>query len=161
MGIISFDTTTVTSAHVARVILKTFLLPLGIGMLLRWVAPALVERIGEPLLKIAGVAMGLSAIGVLAVGFHLIFNVGISSLLAFGAFTLAAILAGYFLGGPDPSDRTSLSIACSSRHIGLALLIGANAPGQHALELILAYLIASAVVSIPYMLMIRKRCEPG
>ena len=146
-----------TPTHVAGVILKTFLLPLGIGMLLRRAAPTLAERIGEPLLKIAGTAMGLCALVALAAGFHLVFEVGLPSLLAFAAFTLAAILAGHLFGGPDPSDRTSLAIACSSRHIGLALLIAANARSQHVLALVVAYLLASAVVSIPYVLWIKKR----
>ena len=156
-SIISLDTPTVTPVHVAGVIFKTFLLPLGIGMLLRWVAPALAERIGEPLLKIASIVMGICAIVALAAGFHLVFEVGLPSVLAFAAFTIAAILAGHFFGGPDPSDRTSLAIACASRHIGLALLIAANARDQHALELVVAYLLASAVVSIPYVLWIRIR----
>jgi BASS family bile acid:Na+ symporter len=155
--IVSLNTNAVTATHVARVILKTFLQPLAIGMLLRWAAPALAARIGEILLKIAGVAMGLCAIAVLASSFRVVFEVGLPSLLAFGAFTLAAILTGHLFGGPHPSDRTSLAIACSSRHIGLALLIAANAPGQHALELVVAYLLASAAVSIPYVLWIKKR----
>jgi BASS family bile acid:Na+ symporter len=155
--IISLDTTAVAATGVARVILKTFLQPLAIGMLLRWAAPTLAERIGEILLKIAGVAMGLCAIAVLASNFRVVFEVGLPSLLAFGAFTLAAILTGHLFGGPDQSDRTSLAIACSSRHIGLALLIAANAPGQHALELVVAYLLASAAVSIPYVLLMKKR----
>jgi bile acid:Na+ symporter, BASS family len=155
-GTISLDTTAVTPAHVAGVILKTFLLPLGTGMLLQWVAPTLAERIGEPLLKIASVVMGICAIVALMASFRLVFEVGLPSLLAFAAFTFAAILTGHFFGGPDPSDRTSLAIACASRHIGLALLIAANARDQHALELVVAYLLASAVVSIPYVLSIRK-----
>jgi BASS family bile acid:Na+ symporter len=156
-GTISLDTPAVTPAHVAGVILKTFLLPLGIGMLLRWVAPTLAERIGEPLLKIASIVMGICAIVALMASFRLVFEVGLPSVLAFAAFTFAAILAGHFFGGPDPSDRTSLAIACASRHIGLALLIAANARDQHALALVVAYLLASAVVSIPYVLWIRKR----
>jgi BASS family bile acid:Na+ symporter len=154
---ISLDTTEVTAAHVAGVILKTFLLPLGTGMLLRWVAPALAERIGEPLLKIAGIVMVLCAIIALASNFHLVFEVGLPSLVAFCAFTIAAILAGHLFGGPDPLDRNSLAIACASRHIGLTLLIAANAPSRRALELVVAYLLASAVVSIPYVLWIKRR----
>jgi BASS family bile acid:Na+ symporter len=156
-GTISLDTPAVTPTHVAGVIMKTFLLPLGIGMLLRWVAPTLAERIGEPLLKIASIVMGICAIVALMASFRLVFEVGLPSVLAFAAFTFAAILAGHFFGGPDPSDRTSLAIACASRHIGLALLIAANARNQHALALVVAYLLASAVVSIPYVLWIRKR----
>ena len=98
---------------------------------------------------IACIAMALCAIAVLASSFRVVFEVGLPSLLAFGAFTLTAIPTGHLFGGPHPSDRTSLAIACSSRHIGLTLLIAANAPGQHALELVVAYLLASAVVSIP------------
>jgi predicted Na+-dependent transporter len=153
---ISLETHTVTPVHVAGVILKTFLLPLVTGMLFRWVAPTLAERIGEPLLKIASVVMGICAIMVLAANFHLVFEVGLPSVLAFAAFTIAAILTGHFFGGPDRSDRTSLAIACASRHIGLALLIAANARDQHALELVVAYLLASAVVSIPYVLWIKN-----
>ena len=138
-------------------ILKTFIQPLAIGMLLRWVAPALAERIGEPLIKISGIVMGLCAIIALVSNFHMVFEVGLPSLLAFSAFTLAAILAGHLFGGPDASDRTSLAIACSSRHIGLALLIAANAPGRRALELVVAYLMASAVVSMLYVLWIKRR----
>ena len=156
-GTISLDTTAVAPSQVARVILKTFLLPLGLGMLFRLAAPALAERIGEPLLKIAGVAMGLCALATLAAGFHLVLDVGLPSLLAFAAFTIAALLTGHLLGGPNPSDRASLAIACASRHIGLALLIAANARGQHALELVVAYLLASALVTIPYVLWIKKR----
>jgi len=156
-GIISFDTVGVTPARVARVILKTFLLPLGVGMLLRLVAPTLSERIGEPLLKISGTIMGLCALAALLAGFHLVFEVGLPSILAFAVFTAAAILDGHLLGGPDISNRTSLAIACSSRHIGLALLIAANAPGKHALELVVAYLLASSVVSIAYIWWIKKR----
>lgn len=151
-GIISFDTSAITPAQVARIILKTFLLPLGLGMLLRLLFPALVEQIGGPLLKIAGIVMGLCAIVVLAAGFHLVWNVGLPSMLAFALFTSVAILAGHLLGGPHPSTRSSLAIACSSRHIGLALLIAANTRGHHALALVVAYLLASTMVSISYIM---------
>jgi len=159
--IISFDTTGVTPSQVARLILKTFLLPLGLGMLIRLAAPALAERIGDPLLKIASAVMALSALAALAIGFRLVFEVGLPSLLGFAAFTLAAIVAGHSLGGPNPSDRTSLAIACASRHIGLGLLIAANVRGQHALALVVAYLLASAVVSILYVRWITKRRAPA
>jgi len=152
--VISFDTTAITPSQVSRVILKTLLLPLGMGMLLRLVAPALAGRIGDPLMKIAGISMAISSIAALFVGFRLVFAVGLPTLIAFAAFTSVAILAGHLLGGPKPSDRTSLSIACTSRHIGLALLIAANARGQQAL--VLAYLLASAVVSIPYVRLVSK-----
>ena len=158
--VIIFDTTAITPLQVAGLILKTFLLPLGVGMLFRLAAPALSERVGDPLLKIASAVMALCALAALAVGFRLVFEIGLPSLLAFAAFTLSAIVVGHLLGGPNPSDRISLAIACASRHIGLALLIAANARGQYALALVVAYLLASAVVSIPYVRWIKKHRPP-
>lgn len=148
---ISFDTTAVTPERVAQVILTSLLLPLGAGMLIRKAAPGLAERVGDPLLKVAGIVMSLCALLALVAGFHLVFDVGLPSIIAFAAFTLTAIAAGHLLGGPDASDRRSLAVACASRHIGLALLIAASARGQQTLALVAAYILASAVVSIPYM----------
>ena len=107
-------------------------------------------------MQVAGVLMDLGVLpqnlgpwvmAVLAIGFRLVFEVGLTLLLAFGTFTLAAIVAGHLLGGPNPADRTSLAIACASRHIGLALLIAANARAPHTLPLVVAYLVASSAIT--------------
>ena len=159
---ITYDTTGVTPAHVAGVILKTFLLPLGLGMLVHFLFPALANKISDFLLKAAGIVMALCALVILAIGLPRVMEVGLPSLLAFALFTVIAILAGHLLGGPAPSDRSSLAVACASRHIGLALLVAANAPGQKALALVVTYLLASSVVSIVYILVlnqIRKKAD--
>lgn len=158
---ITFDTTGVTPAHVAGVILKTFLLPLGIGMLVRFLFPALADKISDFLLKAAGIVMALCALAVLAMGLPKVVEVGLPSVLAFALFTVIAILAGHLLGGPEPSDRTSLAVACASRHIGLALLVAANAPGEKTIALVVAYLLASAVVSIVYILLLKRMRKRG
>jgi BASS family bile acid:Na+ symporter len=155
--VITFDTTAVTPSQVARIILKTFLLPLGLGMLTHLATPRWAERIGDPLMKIGGAAMGLCALVVLVARFRVVFTVGLPSLIGFAVFTLAALAAGHLLGGPTFSTRKSLAIACASRHIGLALLIAANARGPRVLALVAAYLLASAAVLIPYLQWIRKR----
>jgi BASS family bile acid:Na+ symporter len=159
--VITFDTTGVTPAHVAGVILKTFLLPLGLGMLVRFLFPALADKISDFLLKAAGIVMALCALVVLAIGLPKVVEVGLPSLLAFALFTVIAILAGHLLGGPEPSDRTSLAVACASRHIGLALLVAANAPGGKTIALVVAYLLASAVVSIAYILWLKRMRKRG
>jgi BASS family bile acid:Na+ symporter len=154
--IIHFDTTKITPSQVARVLLKPFLLPLGLGMLFRLASPTLAERIGNPLLKIGSAAMALTALTAMVTRFRLIFEVDLLSLLAFAAFTLTAIVAGHLLGGPDPANRSSLAVSCASRHIGLGLLIAAHARGPHTLPLVVAYLLASTVVSIPYIMWTKK-----
>jgi len=154
--IVSLKASVVTPFQVAGVILKTFLLPLGTGMVLRQLCPALAKIISDPLLKVSSIIMGICAIIALATGFHLVFTVGLQSVLAFALFTGSALLAGHLLGGPDLSSRTALAISCSSRHIGLALLIAVNARGQQALALVVAYLLASAMVSMMYVFLMNK-----
>jgi predicted Na+-dependent transporter len=101
----------VTASGVAYIILVSFLVPLGTGMLLSAAAPALSEKLGEPLLKLAGAALGLSALGKLVLGWRLLLDVGAPCYLAFGAFSLVALAAGHALGGPDGRERTSLAVA--------------------------------------------------
>jgi BASS family bile acid:Na+ symporter len=150
-GRIAFETESVTAAGVARVILKSFLVPLGAGMLVRILAPDVADRVGDVLLRVAGAVMGTCALVALAFGFRLVFEVGLPTVLAFAVFTLTALVSGHLLGGPEPQDRTSLAVACASRHVGLALLIATTARGPHTLAYVVAYLLASALVSIPYM----------
>lgn len=154
--LISFNNRVLTPSQVARVILKTFLLPLGLGMFFRLLFPAIAEHINAPLLKISSIVMVLCSTIALALGFRLVFYVGLPSLIAFALFTSIAIMAGHLLGGPDHSCRTSLAIACSSRHIGLALLFAVNARSQNVLSLVVAYLFASGIVSILYIILIKR-----
>ena len=146
----SFEATVVPS-QVAATILKALLVPLGAGMVVRALLPDVAERLGEPLLQWAGIALGLCTVVLLVGGFRLVIDVGLPSLLAFAVFTLAALATGHVLGGPDPGDRTALAVACASRHVGLALLIAASYRGQRTLELVAGYLVASAIVSLPYL----------
>ena len=65
--------------------------------------------------------------------------------------TAVALAIGHALGGPDPADRTALAISCASRHVGIAMLAASTAPGPRTVALVLAYVLASAAVSIPYL----------
>ena len=147
---LSFDPT-ITPMAVAWAIARTFLLPLGAGMVARAVAPGFADRVDDILLKAASIVMVVCAVVLLVAAWRQILAVGLPSLLAFGVFTLAVMGSGHLLGGPDPAHRTSLAVASATRHIGLALLVATGAKGANALPLVAGYLFASAVVSIPYL----------
>ena len=119
---LSFDPT-VTPSAVAVAILKTFLLPLAAGVLVRALAPGFADKVDDNLLKVASIVMGVGALVLIVAAWRHVLTLGWPSFLAFAVFTLAAILAGHLLGGPDPEDRTTLAVTCATRHIGLALLI--------------------------------------
>jgi hypothetical protein len=62
-----------------------------------------------------------------------------------------ALAIGHALGGPDRDDRTALAVSCAARHVGIAMLAASTTPGPQTAAIVLAYVLASALVSIPYL----------
>ena len=136
---------------VALVIAKSFLAPLVLGMLLRWPLSSVAERLSQWLLGAAGAALTAAGLALLALHGGALVAVGVVPLLALVATTLVALAIGHALGGPDPDDRTALAVSCATRHVGIAMLAASTVPGPRIAVLVLAYVLASAVVSIPYL----------
>jgi BASS family bile acid:Na+ symporter len=142
---------TVDPAKVAVVLGKSFLLPLLLGMAARWLLRDASDRISDVLLKVVGIVFSASALTLLATHWQLIAAIFGLPLLALGGFTFAALGVGHLMGGPDPNDRTALAVTCATRHVGVAMVIAAATPGPRTVVLIVAYMLASALVIIPYM----------
>jgi predicted Na+-dependent transporter len=143
--------TDVDIGRLALTIIKTFLLPLAAGMLFRKFLPDWAEKLGDPIMRYAGLVL-LGGAGILIISsFGQIMAVGLPSILAFAGLTLSALAIGHWLGGPDEAQRTSLAVSCATRHIGLALVLAADMKGPGTFPLIATYLFASSLVSIPYI----------
>jgi BASS family bile acid:Na+ symporter len=142
---------TVEPAKVAVVLGKSFLLPLLLGMAARWLLRDASDRVSDALLKAVGIVFSACALTLLATHWQLIAAIFGLPLLALGGFTLAALGVGHLMGGPDPNDRTALAVTCATRHVGVAMVIAAATPGPRTVVLIVAYMLASALVIIPYM----------
>jgi BASS family bile acid:Na+ symporter len=136
---------------VALIIAKAFLVPLVVGMLLRWPLAKVAERLSDRILRVAGAALLVAGLALLVLHWRLLVEVGWIPLLALAGMTAVALAIGHVLGGPDPSDRTALAISCASRHVGIAMLAASTVPGPKTVALVLAYSLASAAVSIPYL----------
>ncbi len=149
----------VETLTIVSTILKTFLIPLGVGLLVREARPAWADRVGEPLIRWAGTALLLAAVLVIGSQWQQLWSIGLPTWIGFAGLTAAALAAGHWLGGPDERDRTSLAVACATRHIGLALLIAASLKESNALTLVATYLFASALISIPYLRWRRRLLE--
>jgi BASS family bile acid:Na+ symporter len=142
---------TVEPAKVAVVLGKSFLLPLLLGMAARWLLRDASDRVSDALLKAVGIVFSACALTLLATHWQLIAAIFGLPLLALGGFTFAALGVGHLMGGPDPNDRTALAVTCATRHVGVAMVIAAATPGPRTVVLIVAYMLASALVIIPYM----------
>jgi bile acid:Na+ symporter, BASS family len=142
---------TLDPATVAGVLGKSFLLPMLLGIAIRWFLPGASARLSDVLLKVVGIIFSACAIALLMTHWQVVGAILGPPILTLGGFTLAALGVGHFLGGPDPNDRTALAVTCATRHVGVAMVVAAATPGPRTVVLIVAYMLASALVIIPYM----------
>lgn len=147
------------SNEVALVLAKAFFLPLVAGMLFRWLFPQLAERLADRLLGIVGAVFMVCVLLLLALQWTLLLEAGWPFVLTLVAMALLALGIGHALGGPHPDGRTALAVACTTRHVGVAVLVAAALPGPRTAVLVAAYIVTSAVITIPYLRW--QRARPG
>ena len=140
------------------------ILPLLLGLFLRRWLPAWAER-AEPFFNKLANLLLLLLVVILVKAFPLLIPFASKNLLALAlmaVMVIASLLIGYLLAGPDPKERTTVSLVTSMRNPGLALLFAQiNAPQMLELKLsILTYLVLTIIFSIPFLNW-RKRLAMG
>ena len=141
----------ISTTTVAWVLAKAFLLPLLAGMLAQWLLPELCERYSDKLMSIAGVLLAVAALILLAIHWQVFAQIHWRDLAVLLLAMILAVVLGHVFGGPNPDNRTVLAVACATRHIGIAVLVAGAFPNTNTLAVVLAYSLASAAVSIPYL----------
>jgi len=146
--------------QVAALIGTTILAPLAAGLLLRavaprWAAPTaiLASRLGTVVLAAGSIAVLVASWPALR---SLILGGALFAMLALAAI---AIGVGHWLGGPDPSDRSTLAIAAAMRHPGVAIAVAtANVPEEPRLTAaILLYVLVAVILTSVYVAVARRR----
>jgi len=152
---------TIDPRHLARQVLTAQLLPLGLGILIRYRWPAGAAWIEPKLARIATVLLALLAVlAIVDIG-QVVVNAGPRIVLAIATVTALALAVGHLLGGPDPATRTAVAISSAIRNPGLALLVATlNAAAPEIIATVLAYLLVSAATVIPYVAW-RRRSAPA
>jgi BASS family bile acid:Na+ symporter len=142
-------------AAVARIMLKSVLAPLLVGLLIRHWVPA-AEKASAKVIAVGGFLLILGAPIVLYGLWPTI-----HTYLRNGVVLMAAVLAviglgvGHFFGGPLPGDRTALAMSTVSRHPAVALAIATSGTLvelklKPVVAVILVYLVVATLVSLPY-----------
>lgn len=147
------------ASAVAWVLAKAFLLPLVAGMLVRWLFPELSARTSDKLMGIAGALLAGAALILLASHWQVFALIHWRDVAVLILAMLLAIAVGHLLGGPGPDNRTVLAVACATRHIGIAVLVAGAFPNSNTLAVVLAYSLASAAVSVPYLFWRNKQSK--
>jgi bile acid:Na+ symporter, BASS family len=139
--------------QVAELLLKTTLIPLAAGMLVRDLLPRL-SKLAPSLLTGGTVFLVAGAIPLLILAWKTLGALaGNGALAALAIFMLAGTAIGHLLGGPVEEERTTLAMATSARHPGLAIAIAAaNFPEEKLLVAgaVVIYLILRLILWIPY-----------
>jgi len=144
---------------VAALMLSTVLVPLLVGMGVRYLWSSFAERAAKPIATVGTVMLIVTFIPILFTSVRaILILVGDGTLLALAAFALVGIIVGHLLGGPHPESRAVLALATSARHPAVALAIAqVNFPNQKlAGALVLVYLVLGAILALPYLHWSRK-----
>jgi len=140
--------------HVAKLMLQAVLAPLAAGMLAARFLPRL-QHFAPRLLAVGSVLLIVGLVPLLLLAWKAFVTLaGNGTLLALAIFIAAGTLAGHLFGGPAAADRTTLAVATSARHPGVALAIAqANFPTQSTLiaGTLVIYLLLRLILDVPYM----------
>jgi len=144
---------------VAVVVLKTVLVPLAAGMVIRASLPKIAHRIDHPISVSANILMIVAIVAVVAAAETTLRSlIGDGTILVMVAFVLIGLAVGHLLGGPEPDDRVVLAISSSCRHPAMALAIAsAGFSTANSGATILLYLLVNIIVGLPYTIWQRRK----
>ena len=128
------------------------IIPLGLGMIIKRIAPAFAERVAPLVYKISMLLILLVFLPILVVIWPALKAlIGDGTVLVMALLTAITLFGGHMLGGPAAVDRATLAVASSVRHPGIAILIANTTFGdKRVTAAVLLYLIVGLVVGTLY-----------
>lgn len=134
------------------------LLPLAVGLGIRYLRPGLAERLLDPAKKL-GRLLNVIAIGlVLAVYYPLLADVRLKGLIGMLLLLMASLAAGWFLGGRGAGNRKALSLTTALRNVGVGLVIATDSfASTPAVAAVLAYGLVGVLGSLALALFWGRR----
>jgi len=148
----------ISPAAIAKVVLKTTLVPLAAGVAVHTIWPAAARRLGTPARVVSNVLLPLAVVVLLAGAYSAIWAaVGNGTVLAIVIFTVAGLAIGHLLGGPGRGERVVLAFSTACRHPALAVAIATNAfPDERFGATMLLYLLVNILAGMPYLVWQRR-----
>ncbi len=114
----------VDAAAIARPLVWSMLLPLGIGLLARAWLPQLTQRLRPIMGTLASIALVTLVVLMFIVNFQEVVRLfGSGAILAAAILVAGAFAIGYLLGGPDPGNRGVLGLGTGQRNIAAAAVV--------------------------------------
>ena len=143
---------TIDPTVLAKQVFVAQLLPFSLGVALRRLLPVSGQWLEPRLRRIGGVLLVVLLVLALIDIWQVVVGAGLRVMLAIALVTVLALAIGHLLGGPLPATRTATAISSAARNPGLALLVTTlNGAPPAITAAVLAYLVFSALVVIPYV----------
>ena len=112
---------------IARPLLMTMLIPLGVGLLIHTLWPKGALRIRPLLGPLSNVALVVVVLTTLVAHFDAITGIGWRALVATALLVAGAFLLGYLMGGGDHRNREVLGLGTGQRNVAAATIVASQA----------------------------------
>lgn len=141
----------VSAFAIAKPLVLTMLLPLGLGLLVDWRHEALADRLQPLMRKASGVAL-VTLVGA-TFALHVPAIVGLFGTRAIlGALLVVggAFAIGFAIPGPDPRQRTALALGTAQRGIAAATVVATQAfDDPDVVVMVVVTMVVSMMVLFP------------
>jgi BASS family bile acid:Na+ symporter len=128
---------------IAQSLIVSMLIPLGIGLLIRWRYQETAGKLAPLMSQISSVAIVLMLVGVLFLGYEeILATIGTGGVAAALLFIVGALLIGLVLGGGEPRMRSVMGLGTAQRNLAAAMLVAAQNFSDDPDVLIMVMLIA-------------------
>ena len=112
---------------IARSLIFTMLLPLGIGLFIKARYQETAETLQPHMSHISSMAIVLMLVTVLGLQFSTIIGtIGSGALVAVLLFLVGALIIGLLLGGKDAGNRSVMGLGTAQRNLAAAMLVAAQ-----------------------------------
>ena len=114
----------VDALAIAQSLLFTMLVPLAVGLLIKWRYESTADSLQPHMAQVSTVALVLLMVSGLVINFSDIVDViGTGGILAVLIFLIVATVIGYLLGGPAVNTRSVLGLGTAQRNLAAALIV--------------------------------------
>lgn len=137
---------TVSALAIARPLVLTMLLPLGIGFAVKALAPGWARHLQPVMGMVSSLALVVLVLTTFVVNIEAIAGMlGTGAIPAAALLILGAFAIGYALGGPDTGNRAVLGLGTAQRNVAAATVVANRAIGEADT---LAMVIVSSLVAL-------------
>lgn len=150
---------TIRAMTIANIVGIGILLPIAVGIGVRWVAPVLADKLAKPIHIGATILLVGSLIPILIRAWPAMGSViDDGTLFAIVGITVIGVAVGHIFGGPNRENRAVLALATACRHPAVAYAIALAAfPNEKLVgAALLADLIIAGLVTLPYVKLSRR-----